>query len=196
MKARTVNPKSKRKAGGDTPPAPVLLPGRKPNKASRLRILPEEVQEEMARKAAGGTSWRQIAAWLRRKTGMVVRSDTSFSSWYSWRVLRQELEQKHDQVTQLREFLKRELPEMPEDKLERFGQAAFSAMALQTGDPKTWARILALQLKARQIRVEERRVTLLEQKAAQADKAKDVAVSTLSPEEKVKEMKRIFGIPT
>lgn len=194
MKTRTRNPK--RQAGGNTPPAPVLLPGRKPTKSSRLRILPDEVQEEMLRKVTSGKTWREIAAWLRRKTGMVVRSDSSFSSWYSWRVLRQELDQKHDQVTQLRDFLKRELPEMPEDKLERFGQAAFSAMALQTGDPKTWARILALQLKARQIRVEERRVTLLESKAKQADQAKDVAVSALSPEEKVKAMKAIFGIPT
>jgi hypothetical protein len=176
-------------------PAQPLLPHRKPAKNARLRALPEPIQEEMLRRTAANNSWREIARWLKRKTGMDVRSDTTFSNWYSWRVLKQQLELQFDQVAQVKDFLRKTIPEIPEDKLERYGQAAFSTMALRTGDPTVWARIYGLQLKARQIAVEERRVKLLEQKATQADKAKDVAASTLSPDEKLDQIKRIFGIP-
>lgn len=173
---------------------PLVLPARKPAKNSRMRALPEAIQQELLRLATSGQSWREIAKWLEKKTGMVVKSDTTLSDWYSWRVLRQQLEGQLDQVNQLREFLARELPAMPEEKLERFGQAAFSALALKTGDPAIWAKIQNLNLKARELAVQERRVRLLEKKAEQAEKAEGVVKSSLTAEEKMAEMERIFGI--
>ncbi|WP_256200395.1 hypothetical protein [Verrucomicrobium spinosum] len=54
---------------------------------------------------------------------------------------------------------------------------------------------MELLLKSRKVAVEERKVAILEQKAAQADKAKELlGDKALTPEERDRKMKAVFGI--
>lgn len=50
------------------------------------------------------------------------------------------------------------------------------------------------KLKEQELALETRRVNMLEQKAAQADKARDVMEAKLSPEEQQQRLRQIFGL--
>jgi hypothetical protein len=68
-------------------------------------------------------------------------------------------------------------------------------------DPKTIANFTSLMIEIKKLAIKEaelsldqRRVILLEKKAKQADDAAEIVESKLSPEEKQKKLKSIFGI--
>lgn len=176
------------------------LPAKKPTKArGRIEKLPEHVQEEILRRATVGESWKSIRAWLRAEKRCRINSDSVISQWYSRRSLQQQIHAQMEahaaEVDSMVDFLRRELPELDQEKLDRFGQNAFSVMALKNADAKVWVEIYRLNLKARELEIDRAKLELLKRKADQADKAKDIVTSKLSPEEKQKAMKAIFGIP-
>ncbi len=181
-------------------PKTPMLPARKPSgRRGRLDKLPEHVQAEILTRAMAGEPWKDIRAWLRAEKRCRINSDSVISQWYSRRSLQQQIQQQmaahESQVDAMVDFLRRELPEIEPEKLERFGQNAFSVMALKNADPKVWATIYRLNLKARELDLDRQKLALLQRKAEQADQAKEVVTSALSPEEKQKAMKAIFGIP-
>lgn len=178
------------------------LPAKKPTKRGRSRIdkLPQAVRDEILQRAVDGESWAKIRAWLRSEKRCRINSDTVISQWYSKCVLHQQLQEQMErhshQVDSMLAFLQREMPEMPQEKLERFGQNLFSVMALRTEDPKVWASIYKLNLKARELELDREKLELLKRKAEAADKAKDVVDSKLTPAEKLTRIRQIFGMPT
>lgn len=60
-------------------------------------------------------------------------------------------------------------------------------------DPKELSILVNLILKADQLDQDRRRLKILEAKAAQADAAKQVTQSTLTPEERDRKLRNIFG---
>lgn len=88
-----------------------------------------------------------------------------------------------------------------EATIKRAKQLAFSAITSPTPDVKTAKALLKIvgdSAKAKReetkLGLEERKVTLLEKKAAQADEAKAVTEDTaLTPEQKMKRYRQIFG---
>jgi len=75
-------------------------------------------------------------------------------------------------------------------------QKAFELAVAQSGDVKSLATLVQLLLKARQQELDERKVKLLEQKAAQADATRDVVESKLTPEQQQARIREIFGLAT
>ena len=79
--------------------------------------------------------------------------------------------------------------------IELIAQRAFELAVQESPDVRDLAQLTQLLLKARQMDLDERRIKLLETKAAQADQAGEVVKSDLSPEEKVTRFREIFGMP-
>ena len=79
--------------------------------------------------------------------------------------------------------------------IELIAQRAFELAVQESPDVRDLSQLTQLLLKARQMDLDERRIKLLEQKAAQADQAGEVVKSDLSAEEKVVKFREIFGMP-
>lgn len=71
--------------------------------------------------------------------------------------------------------------------------AALDLAASPSCDPKALSILVNLILKAEQLDQDKRRLKILESKAAQADAAKQVTQSTLTPEERDAKLRSIFG---
>lgn len=176
------------------------LPPKKPTRQrSRVEKLPERVREELLRRATEGQSWAEIRQWLRTSHRCRINSDSVLSMWYSRRVLAQEVADSvrvhSEQVEAMVEALKQELPNLPQEKLDRFGQNAFQVMALKSSDPKVWAQIYRLRLKERELVVEEGKLELLKRRADQAERAEGVMRDeALTPEERERRIKEVFGL--
>lgn len=78
--------------------------------------------------------------------------------------------------------------------LDALKQKAFELAIQPLANPGDVKSIFSLVLKARDQDLEERRITVLEAKAKQADQAEAVVKSDLSPEEKAARFKEIFGM--
>lgn len=80
------------------------------------------------------------------------------------------------------------------EQMEQLGQTAFMVDALSRMDRDTFFEAKRSAQKDRELSMTERRIALLERKAAQADAAEEVVTSTLTPEEKQAKMREIFGL--
>lgn len=97
-------------------------------------------------------------------------------------------------------LLREEFPNASEDKIKAAGNTVFNARALsllnnEETDAKTLIAIGKHLVKLTELNLDERRVKLLEQKAAQADSAKAAMQdASLTLEQRNAKMKEIFGI--
>lgn len=164
---------------------------RKPRSDAVLKTLPPKRQQQIVDYALGH-SLADTVEWL-RADGLKT-SNAALSEFCSWYQLRQRLDQMGSTVETLVENLRRRQPGLSPEELFGIGQTLFGALAIQSHDPKTWLGTQRLALKQREIQLDERRIRLLEQKAAQADQAEEVAKSDLTPEQKAARFKEIFGI--
>lgn len=167
---------------------------RKTRPDSPLRNLPEDRQAAIIAMMEGpqNKSFAEIKKHL-ASDGLRV-SENALSEFRSWYLLRRQFKEAEQSTDTLVELLKLDMPELSEEKLFRYGQLIFSQMALKTQDPAVWTETQKLNLKKEEQRLQERRIAILEKKAAQADAARDVATSKLTPEEKEQRMKSIFGL--
>ena len=77
----------------------------------------------------------------------------------------------------------------------KLAEAYFTAKSLKESDADTYVKMMGVRKSTAEIRIKERRLTLEEKKARQADDAKAITEDkTLSPEEKEQRYKRVFGI--
>lgn len=168
-------------------------PPRRPNRRSRLKTLPEDKQ-------------RQIIEWLKSPAGGpgtvdlilanfgLETSDTALSEFWSWWHLQQRFSANEARVESILERLAEKRPELPQEQLFSLGQEIFSALAIETQDSESWARVQKLRLSQQQQALEERRIQVLEKKAAEADKAREVMATELTPEQKQSRLREIFGM--
>ena len=194
---------------------------RKPRGDARLKTLPREKQEQIIVWLKEHTQ-RRTAELVVGAYG-IDTSPSALGEFYSWFFLSGRLEQAASFATQVKDTLK-DLPELAldEDKLSAAGQAIFETMALETADPKLFLGLREMRLiersertkeaaleqrrresegrakvKERELALSERKVKLLEAKAAQADRAKaTLGEAALSPAEKEKKLREIFGLLT
>jgi hypothetical protein len=73
-------------------------------------------------------------------------------------------------------------------------QQAFELLTSPDPDPHALVKLGKLILQGQKHQLDERKVALLEEKARQADAAKDVMESQLSEEEKAAKMRSLFGM--
>jgi hypothetical protein len=164
---------------------------RKPRSDSALKTLTPARQQAIADHAATH-SLTDTVAWLRDDG--VTTSVAALSNFLSWYHLEQRLSRNQTVVETLITDIHRQHPKLPQDQLFDIGQSFFSALAIETQDPRVWVGTQRLAQRQQQIHLDERRITLLEEQAAKAAAAEAVTTSDLTPEAKQQRMREIFGL--
>jgi hypothetical protein len=169
---------------------------------SKLGILTQERQAEIAEHARTHTL-AETRAWL-REDGITIGS-SALSEWLSSWSLRQIFSEAESNATEFRTWLLKAMPELSEEQLDQRAALMFQFQAVRTGDADTYLAFASARAKARleeaklkqkerALEHDERRIALLEKKAAQADEAKSVIESKQTPEEKQLKLRQIFGM--
>lgn len=169
---------------------------RKPNANCKLLSLTEAQQAELADLLLGGMPYHKAQAFVESEWGVrvAISAFTPFWDRYcapAFLARRAKAVGLADEVAQVAEARPGRFDEATVAALK---QLAFEMSVSPTADPKAVKAYFTLLLKYRDQDLEERRVALLEKKAAQADQAKDVVASALSPEEKQLKIRQIFGM--
>src|SRR5690606_33877662 len=115
----------------------------------------------------------------------VETSVGALADFFAWYPLSRQLEQAATFAEQLEQMAKAD-PELAgkSEEISRFAQIAFEAKAVETQDPSLYIELAKLRVKREANALIERRIKLLEAKAAKADEAEKVANdSTLSEED-------------
>jgi hypothetical protein len=161
---------------------------------SKLWVLAPPVQAELYRICSGADGYAAGRAWLQTEHGILIKSDATFSSW--WGSYPFSLPASAD-FAQTFELELAKLPEMEgqAEKISRLGQVGFELMALRNQNLEGYATLKKLRLKESEQKLNERRVALLEKKAAQADKAKEIlGDKQLTEEEQAAQVRSLFGM--
>lgn len=144
---------------------------------SALKTLPEARQTDIAEYLAAH-SLAETVAWL--KADGLKTSAASLSEFLSWYSLRQQLQRNEQTVeTLLAEYVKSD-PNLPPEKIQAMGQAFFSAMSLTQQNPEVWVQVQKLNLQRAAMELDQRRVVLLEKKAAAYDRAQELLTKAKS----------------
>lgn len=174
-----------------------MTASKKPRADSKLKNLAESDQETIWRLLHPSDSTVQAATL--EAVQIFIASDLGFSvalstlsEWHSWYALKLRMESAAARANQTAIELAKNSDLTPED-IERVAQTVFTAETLQQGNVKSYVALAKLGLARRSLDLDSRRVSLLESKAAQADRASAVANdSALSEEEKAARLKQIF----
>ena len=164
---------------------------------AKLKNLPEAALEELWRyrnPEEGGEKMtlEAIAVEVPLRWGFTVSLST-LSEFYCWLRLKRRMDAAAERAAQTKLELAKD-PSFSSEEIERVAQTVFTAETLETGDVKGFVALAKLRLNARKLDQDERRIALLEAKAAKADQADEVAKNgTMSSEEKQARMREIFG---
>jgi hypothetical protein len=160
-----------------------------------LKRLAIDDQNQIIAWVSGPAGAEGAREWVRAKYELEVSLATLWDFLFWWQ-LRRHLETAARFAAKVRKTLAR-LPDyqLDDETLSLATQAAFEVRALQTEDWRALCQLRRLRQKERDYRVNERKLALLERKAAQAEEAAALARSTLTPEERERRLKEIFGLP-
>lgn len=159
-----------------------------------LKTLPPALQVELFARC-NAASYSAVRAWL-REAHSITTSEGALSKFYAWFPLSRRLEQ----AATFADTLKQQIEQLPAmngraAELSDITQIAFEMQAAQEQDGELFFNLRKLRLKERDQKLAERRIVLLEQKAAQADAAKAVTTDAeLSPAQREQKLKEIFGL--
>ena len=170
---------------------------RRPRSDSALMSLPDERQRDLFDFCDGHRKdgLRKVRELLKEEQGVEVSLGT-LSNWLNWYSLRS----RFSMVAETSDFVARILKETPgldidDEKVIKAAQAFFEAKSMQENDAGTYVKLMGVRRGTAELRIKERRLTLEEKKARQADDAKGIAEDkTLTPEEKEQRIKGVFGI--
>lgn len=166
---------------------------KKPRGDAKLKTLPDALQETLWQLLRRTTA-EKAAAWL-AKTHEVQTSAGALSEFFSWYPRAGWLKQSAAFATNLEATL-RKLPELKitAEQASQVAQASFEIQAAQNRDPELFLALQKGKLEVVKVAQSERKIKLLEAKAALADQGKKVATDAeLSPEEQLSKFKQIFG---
>lgn len=171
---------------------------------TRLKELPGEERAKLMGILRDNT-YDKAAPLFENLLGFACSRDV-LSKFFQWQGTQEDLENSNDFMAQFEEFTRKQNPDWSADKVRDHAIAFFLAQTAARQDRKGFVQIASLDLEERKARtkakneerkisISERRVTLLEKKAAQADQASGVMQNrALTVEEKQARMKEIFGI--
>ena len=170
---------------------------RRPRSDSALMSLPDDRQRELFDFCDGlrTEGLRAIREKLDAEKGVKVSLST-LSNWLNWFSMRS----RFSMVAETSDFIARIMKETPGLKIEdeqvmKAAEAYFTAKSLKESDCDTYVKMMGVRKGTAEIRIKERRLTLEEKKARQAEAAKEVTKdASLSPEEKEMRYREIFGL--
>lgn len=182
--------------------------GGKASELTRLKLLPPAQQEVI-------WGWREELVDGKPLTNAAIRNriakqfdirlglDKQLSEFWRWYGAQLELEQSNDLIEQFEEFTRTRNPDWSPDKVRQTGIEFFMAHTVAKKDANKFATIVTLDQnerfgktkaaqKERQLDQQDRKIKLLEKKAAAFDQAKQVVDSKLTPEEQRQRLKEIL----
>jgi len=187
-----------------------MKPDKKPRADSKLKNLPAEDQEAIwtlmhpTDKDTPAMTLEAVAVAVRDSYQISVGLST-LSEWHSWFALERRMLNARNRANQTAVELAKNSDMSPAD-IERVAQTVFTAETLEGGNIKAFVALAKLGLDRTKLEQAEakidlarkalahdaRRLALLEAKAAQADQAKDVLATKLSPEEQNRRLREIL----
>lgn len=133
-----------------------------------------------------------VRVYCQNELGVTVSLST-LHEFYSWLSLKKRMEAAQARADQTRMEMLKDSSISAAD-VERVAQAVFTAESLDAGNVAAYVALAKLRLQSRALDQDERRIELLEKKAAQADAAtKVVGNADLSESEKAAKLREIFG---
>lgn len=183
---------------------------KKPRADSKLKNLPAEDQEAIwtlmhpTDKDTPAMTLEAVAAAVMDSYRISVGLST-LSEWHSWFALERRMLNARNRANQTAVELARNSDMSPAD-IERVAQTVFTAETLEAGNVKAYVALATLNLERAKLAQADakidlsrkalahdaRRLELLEAKAKQADQAKDVLATKLSPEEQNRRLREIL----
>ncbi|HET9888168.1 MAG TPA: hypothetical protein VFR10_11700, partial [bacterium] len=148
----------------------------------------------------------QIRNRIAKQYNIRLSRDGQLSEFWRWFSAQQELEQSNDLIEQFEEFTRKQNPDWSPDKVRDIGIQFFMAHTTARKDANKFATIVALDQnerfgrtkaaqKERQLDQQDRKIKLLEQKAAAFDQAKGVLQNKeLTEAQRAARMREVFGI--
>ena len=168
---------------------------RRPRSDSKLLNLPEDRRIEILNLMETGMSYKDLRAAVEKDFGVRCWPST-FSDFYRQEKAKQIINRRIASLSvahEIAEEAKKRPAQFDSATVDHMSQIAFELAINPQASPKDIKTFFNMVLKARDQDLESRRVALLEEKAKQADKAKDVIESELTPEQKALRLKQIFG---
>ena len=154
---------------------------------AKLKNLPPEMLETLWRlrnpeEDGKKLTFVEVLAWLKEEQG-IESSMGALSEFYSWLRLKLRIESAAQRANQVRMQLAKDSSITPDD-LERIAQTVFTAETIEGGDVEAFVKLATLNLNKRRVDQDERKLKLLESKAARMDEL----------EAKAKELKQAGGL--
>ena len=184
----------------------------KPRSDAKLKTLPEDVQADLysrmkTAKKGENTSYDTLRKWLLAEWDIDVKSDSTFTEFWDWYPLTQAVKD----AASTTEALIAGFQQNPNLKLDAaqsaaIGQAVFEMQAVKAKDADTFIALQRLALERRsaeargkieteKLKQGDRRIILLEKKAAAYDEAKGIFENKeLTPDQREQMMKEKFGL--
>ncbi len=150
--------------------------------------LPPIIKDDVDTMLLSGESYRKVQQRL-EEDGIKL-SQEAIRRYYHSQILPARLARQNKTAEELNKI---SVDGVDEATMRAIRSAALDLAASPSCDPKALNILVGLILKAEQLAQDKRRLKILEAKAAQADAAKQVTQSTLTPEERDRKMRNIFG---
>lgn len=171
---------------------------------TRLKELPAEDRSKLLT-VLGENTYDKAIPLVENLVGFAC-SRNVLSKFWQWQSAQESLENANDLVETFEAFCRKQNPDWSADKVRETSIAFFLAHTAQQRDVDSFVNVAHLDLSERtaktkagfereKIDIQKRKVALLEQKAAQAEAAKNILQEKgLSEEERRNRMLEIFGI--
>lgn len=145
---------------------------KEPRADATIKKLPEEKQEQLwallsPQDGSEPMTLTALCAKLPDLVGLSVSLQT-LSEWRSWYALRRRTERAKARAMQARIEWKQKNPDASIDELEELGQMIFTSETIEDGDLKAFAMLLRERNRSRALEHDARKLSLLEQAAADA----------------------------
>lgn len=150
--------------------------------------LPPIIKDDVDTMLLSGESYRKVQQRL-EEDGIKL-SQEAIRRYYHSQILPARLARQNKTAEELNKI---SVEGVDEATMWAIRSAALDLAASPSCDPKALNILVGLILKAEQLAQDKRRLKILEAKAAQADAAKQVTQSTLTPEERDRKLRNIFG---
>lgn len=150
--------------------------------------LPPIIKDDVDAMLFSGASYKDVQERLAEDG--VKLSREAIRRYYHSQILPARLARQNKTAEELNKI---SVDGVDEATMRAIRSAALDLAASPSCDPKALSILVNLILKAEQLEQDKRRLKMLEAKAAQADAARQVAQSTLTPEERDARMRSIFG---
>ncbi|MGO5938876.1 hypothetical protein [Akkermansia muciniphila] len=150
--------------------------------------LPPIIKDDVDTMLLSGESYRKVQQRL-EEDGIKL-SQEAIRRYYHSQILPARLARQNKTAEELNKI---SVEGVNEATMRAIRSAALDLAASPSCDPKALNILVGLILKAEQLAQDKRRLKILEAKAAQADAAKQVTQSTLTPEERDRKLRNIFG---